>query len=209
MIKSIWVKKIGMSQVFLPDGKMFPVTAVSIEKSFVLQLKTVSHDGYNAVQVGIPRQKYKNQAFSSDWLKKKKTHFLVIKELLCDDPSLYKVGELVSCDQAFFDSFGSAISVSAKSRGKGFQGAVKRYGFSGGRGSHGDKLGRGPGSLSGLRTQGRVFKGKKMPGRMGGKMKTISGLKIVDHRIDDNILLISGPIPGFSGSFIKITKKAT
>ena len=207
MIKSIWVKKIGMSQVFLSDGKMFPVTAVSIESSFALQVKTVDHDGYNAIQVGVLRQKYKKQSFSTEWLKNKKKYFLVIKELLCDTPSLYKVGEAISYDKVFFDSFGKSISISAKTKGKGFQGAIKRHGFSGGRASHGDNLGRGPGSLSGLRTQGRVFKGKKMPGRMGGKMRTLSGLKIVDYRIADNMLLISGPISGHSGSFVKITKK--
>jgi large subunit ribosomal protein L3 len=101
---------------------------------------------------------------------------------------------------------GEKVSITGTSIGKGFQGCVKRYGFTGGRGSHGDKLGRKPGSLSGLRTQGRVFKGKRMPGHTGNAMCTISNIEVVDYIPSERIIVIKGSIPGKSGSLVELKK---
>lgn len=206
MIDKIWGKKIGMTQFFSTDdqNKIIPVTVVDLGKYYILQRKTTKHDGYEAIQVGCLRNKYSKEPFSLEWLKKKDKYFLFIKEIGCLESDLFEMGSLLQVKD--FLNFQKTVSVSGTTIGKGFQGVVKRYSFTGGRGSHGDKLGRGPGSLSGLRTCGRVFKGKKMPGHMGMNQKTILGLKIVQYISLDNIVLISGPVPGKNGSFVMIGK---
>lgn len=206
MIKEIWGKKIGMTQFFSSDSqnKVIPVTAIDLGKYYILQRKITDHDGYEAIQIGTLRNKYVEIPFSLEWLKNKKKYFLCIKEIGCDPADIFEIGSKLNYSS--FCDIGKKVSVTGKTIGKGFQGAVKRYGFTGGRASHGDKLGRGPGSLSGLRTCGRVFKGKKMPGHMGNKTKTILGLQIVQYCSNDNILLVSGPTPGKSGSFLMISK---
>jgi large subunit ribosomal protein L3 len=206
MIKEILGRKIGMTQIFCANNKdeVIPVTAVAIDPCYVLQVKTVAHDGYDAVQAGILKKRYSLLPFSLEWLKNKKQYFSKIKELVCTNVNNFTVGQLLS--GADFCESGKKISVTGITIGKGFQGAVKRHGFTGGRGSHGDKLGRGPGSLSGLRTQGRVFKGKKMPGHMGVTQKTISGLSIVDYDKAANVVFISGPVAGKSGNFLVLSE---
>ncbi|MEN9447327.1 MAG: Ribosomal protein [Bacteroidota bacterium] len=206
MIDKIWGKKIGMTQFFSTDdqNKIIPVTVVDLGKYYILQRKTTKHDGYEAIQVGCLRNKYSKVPFSLEWLKKKDKYFLFIKEIGCLESDLFEIGSLLHVND--FLNVQKIVSVSGTTIGKGFQGVVKRYSFTGGRGSHGDKLGRGPGSLSGLRTCGRVFKGKKMPGHMGVSQKTILGLKVVQYMPSDNIVLISGPVPGKNGSFVVIGK---
>lgn len=206
MIKQIWGKKIGMTQFFSANNqnKVVPVTVIDLGRYYILQRKSMVHDGYEAVQIGSLRGKYADMPFSLEWLKNKKRYFLSIKEIECDAADVFEVGNQISF--ADFCNVGTKVSVTGVTIGKGFQGAVKRHGFTGGRGSHGDKLGRGPGSLSGLRTQGRVFKGKKMPGHMGNKTKTVLGLQIVEYSSVDNIVLVSGPTPGKSGSFLMLSK---
>lgn len=206
MIKKLWGKKIGMTQVFSTNdqNKLIPVTAVDLGVWKILQRKTVFHDGYDAIQVGSLRQKYVKLPFSLEWLKNKKRYFLFVKEIECFTEDSFEVGADISFDD--FCKIGQSVAVTGTTIGKGFQGCVKRYGFTGGRGSHGDKLGRKPGSLSGLRTQGRVFKGKRMPGHMGDAQRTILGLKIVQYLPEEKVVLISGPIPGKSGSLVLLAK---
>jgi large subunit ribosomal protein L3 len=206
MIEKLWGKKIGMTQFFSTDdqNKIIPVTVVDLGKYYILQRKTTKHDGYEAIQVGCLRSKYLKTPFVLEWLKNKNRYFLFIKEIACGELDSFEIGSVFKADD--FLVIGKTVSVTGTTTGRGFQGVVKKYGFTGGRGSHGDKLGRGPGSLSGLRTCGRVFKGKKMPGHMGVNKKTILGLKIVQYMPLDNIVLISGPIPGKNGSFVMIGK---
>lgn len=206
MINNLWGRKIGMTQFFSAhdQNKLIPVTAIELGVWRVLQRKTVRYDGYDAVQIGCLRQKYAKVPFSLEWLKNKNQYFLFIKELNCSSDDIFEIGAEIDFDLLCQE--GQSISVTGVTIGKGFQGAVKRYGFTGGRASHGDKLGRKPGSLSGLRTQGRVFKGKKMPGHMGNKQKTILGLKVIQYLKEDKVVLVSGPIPGKSGSFVMISK---
>ncbi len=206
MIEKLWGRKIGMTQFFSADdqNKIIPVTVVDLGKYYILQRKTIKHDGYEAIQVGCLRNKYLKEPFSLEWLKNKNKYFLFIKEIECSEVDVFEIGSALKSDDFIIE--GKSVSVTGTTIGRGFQGVVKRHGFTGGRGSHGDKLGRGPGSLSGLRTCGRVFKGKKMPGHMGNAKKTIQGLKIVQYMSLDNIVLISGPIPGKNGSFVLIGK---
>ena len=169
----------------------------------VLQRKTTGRDGYEAVQIGCPR-KETPEVIDSKWINTKK-NFSYIRELRCEENDELVVGQKVALESISIQS-GLSVKVTGVTIGKGFQGVVKRYGFTGGRASHGDKLGRGPGSLSGLRKQGRVFKGKKMPGHMGCMQKTISNLEIVHYRPEEKIIVIKGSVPGKAGSLVYIEK---
>jgi large subunit ribosomal protein L3 len=205
MIKALWGQKVGMTQKFASDtSKVIPVTVVNLGKWYCLQRKTTGHDGYEAIQIGCPRKKYINKDFSSDWLADKKNIFMFIREIRCEVEDTFTIGSEISFENIL--NAGEKVSITGTSIGKGFQGCVKRYGFTGGRGSHGDKLGRKPGSLSGLRTQGRVFKGKRMPGHTGNAMCTISNIEVVDYIPSERIIVIKGSIPGKSGSLVELKK---
>lgn len=204
MIKTLWGKKIGMTQKFSSDNKIVPVTVIEIGDWKILQRKISGHDGYNAIQVGCLRNKYSNLPFSLEWLKEKKKYFLHIREIYCEQNDVFEVGASLSLENIF--DIGDRVSVTGITIGKGFQGVVKRHGFRGGRASHGDKLGRKPGSLAGLRTQGFVSKGKKMPGHDGCETKTILKLKVVDYFLEDKLIVINGSVPGKCGSLVKIFK---
>lgn len=206
MTNELWGRKIGMTRVFSQDDyRATPVTVISVGQWYVLQKKNVEKDGYNAIQLGMLRKKYRKQEFSLDWIKHKKDYFLFLKEIKCVSVEQYVVGSLFEPKDVFVE--GDVIKVTGTSIGKGFQGVVKRYGFTGGRASHGDKLGRHPGSLGGLRTQGMVVKGKKMPGRCGGDVKTIANMRVVGIKDDANIILLKGSVPGKSGSLVYLYKQ--
>ena len=206
MINKIWGKKVGMTQVFSQEKQIIiPVTAIDLGVWYTLQRKTFSNDGYDALQIGALRNKYKKMPFSLEWLNNKKQYFLYIKEVHCDANCQVEIGSEFSFGDIF--KVGDNVSVSGMTIGKGFQGCVKRHGFTGGRGSHGDKLGRRPGSLSGLRTQGRVFKGKRMPGH-DRNMHTVSGLKVVNVMHAERLLLVKGAVPGKSGFLVSVYKGA-
>ena len=179
-------KKLHMTQVFDADGVVHPVTVVSLEPMDVTLLRSEDKDGYSAVQLGVGTKKNT----------KKKAHYVEAK-----GKELPAVGEVVNPSEAFAP--GDIVRVSARSKGKGFQGVVKRYGFSGGPRTHGQKHNeRAPGSIgAGI---SRVMKGKKMPGRMGGDNVTIKGTRVVQVLSDKNIMLLHGPLPGRPGTLIKI-----
>lgn len=205
MALGIWGKKVGMTQLFA-ENKVIPVTVIDVSDWFVTQCKTKERDGYNAVQLGHVRSKYKGKPFSPEWLQNKKEYFTVVREIaLGEVEPAYEIGSQLGLDGVLAN--GDNVDVAGVTIGKGFQGGVKRHGFSGGRASHGDKLGRKPGSLSGLRTQGRVFKNKRMPGHMGATTKTILNLPVVRVEADARILMVRGSIPGKSGSLVMVTKR--
>jgi large subunit ribosomal protein L3 len=205
MMFMLWGRKIGMTQKFAPDThKVIPVTVIDLCKWKILQRKTTEHDGYDAIQVGCLRNKYIKKEFNLDWIKSKKKYFLFIKEIRCEINDIFEIGSDLKVENVF--TSGDHISVTGKTIGKGFQGVVKRYGFTGGRASHGSKLGRKPGSLGGLRKQGIVFKGKKMPGHCGNEIQTVSRIKVIDFSTQDNIVIIKGSIPGKSGSLVCLSK---
>jgi large subunit ribosomal protein L3 len=202
MIKTLWGRKIGMTQKFASNNKVIPVTVVKIWDWKILQRKTTGHDGYEAIQIGCLRNRYAKLPFTLEWLKNKKKYFLFVREVRCNENDIFEIGSSLLLDNIF--SEGEKISVTGKTIGKGFQGCVKRHGFAGGRASHGDKLGRKPGSLSGLRTQGFVSKGKKLPGHDGVETKTISNLKVVEFLPTEGLVIVKGAIPGKSGSLVRI-----
>lgn len=202
----LWGKKIGMTQVFA-DNKAVPVTVIDVSNWYITNSKTVERDGYNAVQIGCVRPRYQDQELDSDWLKQLKKHFTFVREIKLDkNPSEMALeigkpaGFLAILQQ------GDKVDVLGTSKGRGFAGAVKRHGFSGAPASHGAKMGRRPGSLSWMRSQGRVPKGKRLPGHLGNAQKVIRNLEIVTVRPDDNVVLVKGSVPGKTGSLVFLRK---
>ena len=205
MIEGLWGKKIGMTQVYSQD-KVVPVTAINISDWFVTGFKTQDRDGYDAVQVGCVRDRYKDMSFSKEWLKKTKKHFSLLREVsFTGSFDTLKVGQKV--DSLSSVKEGDVIDVVGKSKGRGFAGVMKRHGFSGGPASHGGKIGRRPGAIGFMASCGRVIKGKKLPGRMGNESKTIKRLPVVKVDLENKIVLVKGSVPGCAGSFVFIRKQ--
>ncbi|MBQ8682307.1 MAG: 50S ribosomal protein L3 [Selenomonadales bacterium] len=205
MAKAILGKKLGMTQIFTPEGKVVPVTVVESGKTVVIQNKTVENDGYNAVQLGFGAVKDKNVT------KPMKGHFdkagvapvKFIRELRLTAPSEYEVGQVIGVD-TFEEN--ELIDVTGVSKGKGFAGGIKRHNFRRGPMGHGSKSHREPGSIGPMISGGggKVFKGKKLPGRMGADKVTVQRLTVVRIDPERNLILIKGAIPGPKGSFVVI-----
>ncbi len=196
-------KKLEMTQIFDEEGNAIPVTLIKVDPCVVVQVKTEDKDGYNAVQIGTGTKKRLNKAMKGHL--KGLGEFAVLKEFRVSNSEGINVGDKI--DLSVF-SEGDKILLWGTSRGKGFQGVVKRYGFAGGPASHGQKHNlRTPGSIGALGPQ-KVFKGKKMPGRTGNKRVFVKGLKIVKVDKDNNILAVSGAVPGKKGSLVEIKKYA-
>ena len=205
MITGMWGRKIGMTQVFSQD-KVIPVTAIDVGNWFVTGVKTTDNDGYDAVQVGCVKGCCDAEKFSSEWIKKPKKNFSLVREvkLLEATPDL-KVGNAIDFESVLKE--GQSVDVFGKTKGKGFAGVVRRYNFSGGSASHGSKTGRKPGSIGFMCSCGRVVKGKKMPGRMGNAIRMMKNLSVVRFDKEANVVLIKGAIPGTKGSFVFIRKQ--
>ena len=201
MKKAIVARKLGMTQIFSDIGELIPVTVLEAEPNVVVQKKTIENDGYNAVQVGFGPVKPKtvNKPAKGHFGKANVTPCKILKEFKLDDTSNYNVGDEIKAD-IFLP--GDRVDVSGVSKGKGFQGTIKRYGQHRGPMTHGSKYHRGLGSMGAGTTPGRVRKGKKMPGHMGNKNVTIQNLTVV--RAEDNVLLLRGPVPGARGSVVVI-----
>lgn len=202
----LWGKKIGMTQVFV-ETKAVPVTVVDISHWYILNFKNVERDGYNAVQIGRLRPRYQGQSFSADWLKQLKTYFSFVREVKLDKPSAdmsFEIGK--PADFLTFVQKGDKVDAFGISKGRGFAGAVKRHGFRGAPASHGAKMGKRPGSLSWMRSQGRVPKGKRLPGHLGNAHKVIRNLEIVTLMTEENVVLIKGSVPGKAGSLVFLRK---
>lgn len=204
MISGLWGRKIGMTQVFAKE-KAIPVTVIDVSDWFITQVKTEGNDGYVAVQVAQPRDRYRKENFSPEWSKNPKKFFQFIREVrLNGGEHEYVVGQPAIFHSALTE--GERVNVVGTSKGHGFQGAVKRHGFTGGRASHGGNLGRRPGSLSFMRSQGRVIKGKRLPGHMGAVRHMVRHLELVKVHSDHNLVLVKGSVPGKSGSLVYIQK---
>ena len=201
MKKAIIAKKIGMTQVFGEKGELIPVTVLEAGPCVIVQKKTVQNDGYSALQVGFGDIKAKrvNKPAKGHFDKAGLKPSKVLRELKLEDAENYEVGSVIRADMF---APGDAVDVSGTSKGKGFQGAIKRHGQHRGPMSHGSKYHRGLGSMGSGTTPGRVKKGKHMPGHMGNKNVTIQNLLVV--RAEDNVLLLRGPIPGAKGSVVVV-----
>lgn len=205
MLAGVWGRKIGMSQIFA-DKAVIPVTVVELDHWVVIGIKTKERDGYDAVQVGNIRKRYIGQEFSPEWIKKPKVYFSMIREIkyteMPEEP--YKIGQFIGATPLL--SVGDYVDIVGITKGKGFQGVVKRYGFRGGSASHGPRFGRWPGAISFMRRQGRVVKGKKLPGHMGVDQRMMKNLEVVHIDQDGAIALVKGSVPGSAGSWLYMKK---
>lgn len=204
MKKAIMAKKVGMTQVFAENGEVVPVTVLQAGPCYVVQIKTVEKDGYEAVQLGYGEisEKKVNKPVKGHFEKAGVKPLRKIKEFKFDDCSAYEVGAEVKAD--IFEA-GDKIDVTGRSKGKGYQGAIKRHGQHRGPMGHGSKSHRVVGAMSGASYPGRVMKGKNMPGHMGSEMVTVQNLTVVKADAENDMLLVKGAVPGSNGTVLVIT----
>ncbi|HZP83602.1 MAG TPA: 50S ribosomal protein L3 [Chthonomonadaceae bacterium] len=206
MVDTILGKKIGMTQVFDETGEVVPVSVIEAGPCIVTQLKSVETDGYVAVQVGFGeiRPRLVNKPETGHFNKAGVKPLRYVREIRTDDTSDYKLGDAIKCD--IFQP-GQRVKVTGISKGKGFQGVVKRFHFHGADMTHGSMIHRKPQS-SGATDAARTFKGTRKPGQMGNKQVTVRGLRVVRVDPEKNLLLIEGAIPGANGGLVTIQRLA-
>ncbi len=206
-LSEFYGQKVGMTRLFNDDGQHVPVTVIKLIPNFVTQVKTTeSKDGYNAYQVGYGEKREKLLTKpNKGHLKKAKVGTNVTRffETKINDVDTANLGKEV--DYTAFDTE-SYVDITSVTKGKGFQGVMKRYGFSGGPASHGSHFHRTTGSIGNRATPGKVFKLKKMPGHMGSKKRTIQNLKVVEVNTAEGYMLVKGSVPGHKNSFVKVKK---
>jgi len=206
MKKAILAKKLGMTQIFSEDGTVIPVTVLEAGPCLVVQKKTAEKDGYTALQIGFGDVKVKQTN------KPERGHYearvgantaprKVLREFKLDDCDAFEVGAEIKAD---FFAVGDQVDITSVSKGKGFQGSIKRHGQTRGPITHGSKYHRGPGALAAGTTPGKVRKGRKLPGHMGARNVTIQNLEIVRADGDKNLLLVKGAIPGIKGALVTV-----
>ena len=203
MKKAILATKVGMTQIFNEDGVLTPVTVLQAGPCVVTQVKTVETDGYSAVQVGYvdKREKLVNKPLKGQFDKAGVSYKRYLREFRLEDAENYELGQEIKADVF---AAGDKIDVSAVSKGKGFQGAIKRHGQSRGPMAHGSKYHRHAGSNGAASDPSKVFKGKKMPGHMGHKKVTVQNLEIVRVDLDNSLILVKGAVPGPKKSLVTI-----
>jgi large subunit ribosomal protein L3 len=205
MVNVLIGKKVGMSQLFSPDGVATPVTVIQVGPCTITQIKNVENDGYNALQLGfgIKKPQRANKPLLGHLKKAGKGPFAVLREVKVDDVADFELGQEINAE---IFQVGELVHVVGKSKGKGFAGTIKRWNFSRGPMSHGGMNKRSPGSIGCSATPARVIKGRKMPGQMGNQMVTVKGLKVVDVRPEENIILVRGAVPGGRNGVVLIRK---
>jgi large subunit ribosomal protein L3 len=196
-----------MTRVYSEQGQAIPVTVIEAGPCVVLQKKTAAKEGYNAIQVGFgPKKEARlNKPEAGHCKAAGKGGFYHIREFSVTDPETYELGQEIQLTEVL--KIGDKVHISGKSKGRGFQGVIKRHGFKGGRKTHGSMFHRRPGSIGCSAWPSRVIKGKKMPGRMGNDMLTRKNLTVIDIRPDENILLVKGSVPGASEGLLQIYTK--
>ena len=206
MTKAILARKIGMTQIFNEEGHAVPVTVLEAGPCYITQVKSTDSDGYTSIQMGFKSRKEQrvNQPLRGHFQRSGVKPCRYLREFRVDDLSGFSTGQELRAD---IFSPGDYVDVSAVSRGKGFAGSIKRHGFSRGPRTHGSHYHRGPGSLGAV-DPARVFKGRPLPGRMGGRRRTVQNLKVVQSDGEKNILLVRGSIPGPRGGLVEIKKSS-
>lgn len=206
MIDGILGKKIGMTSIFSENGAQVPVTVIKTDSCFVVQRKVSERDGYEAVQLGVEEKKDSRatKAMRGHFKKAGTPCLYRLVEFRCAPDDEYKPGQAINCADLF--KAGDFVDIKGTSKGKGFQGSMKRWGFGGGKRTHGSMHGRGPGSIGQSSDPSRVFKGMRMAGHMGDSTVTIQNLKVVDVKGDENLLLIKGSVPGAVNGYLMIKK---
>lgn len=196
-----------MTRVYSEVGQAIPVTVIEAGPCKVLQVKTVAADGYSAIQVGFSDKKASrlNKPEIGHMQKSSSEGFYFIREFRVEDDAAYEVGQQINLDEIM--KVGDKVDVQGISKGRGFQGVIKRHGFAGGGAGHGSMFHRAPGSIGCSAYPGRVIKGKKMPGRMGNDTVLRKNVIVVDIRSEENVVLLKGPLPGAKNGLLKIFKK--
>ncbi len=202
-MKSLIGKKVGMTQIFDEQGKVIPVTVIEAGPCTVVQVKTVESDGYNAIQLGYGEVKEHKltKPERGHYTKVKLTPKKHLREFRVDSLENVNVGDELKADTF---AVGDKLDIQGISKGKGFQGVIKRHGQSRGPMGHGSMYHRRPGSMGPTSTPGRVFKGKNLPGHMGRETITIQNLDVVRVDLDKNVILVKGSVPGAKGAILKL-----
>ena len=200
-------RKLGMTRVFSDDGSICPVTVISAGPCPITQIKGDDTDGYQALQVGFEEieERKVTKPMKGHLDKSGKGYYRHLREFRVEDVAEYEAGQELTVDMF---APGDKVKVTGKSKGKGFQGVMKRWNFSGLRASHGaEKVHRSPGSVGHATFPGKIFKGKKMPGQMGNERVTMTNVEVVDVRPEDNILVLKGQVPDPKNGLVMIRKK--
>lgn len=203
MVKEVYGKKLGMTQIFNEEGLAIPVTVVEVEPNTVVQKKVTEKEGYNAIVVafGNVKEKNANKPHKGIFAKAKVAVKKYLKEIKVENVEEYELGNEITVSA--FEA-NDRVDIQGVSKGKGFAGTIKRFNGHRGPMSHGSMYHRRTGSLGAGTNPGRVFKGKKMPGNMGNDIKTIQNLEVVKVDTDKNVLLIKGSVPGAKGSIVRV-----
>ena len=203
MINAIYGKKIGMTQIFTEDDKLVPVTVIQAEPNKVCQVKTKATDGYEAVQMGFGyiKERRVNKPMAGHFAKQGTSATRYLREVRVEDASEYKVG-----DEQTVATFAEvkSVDVTGTSKGKGFAGVMKRYGFAGGPGGHGAHFHRAPGSVGMCATPSRVLKGLRLPGHMGCDTVTVKNLTVMRVDEDQNLIIVKGAVPGAKNGIVRV-----
>ncbi|HIC85398.1 MAG TPA: 50S ribosomal protein L3 [Desulfobacterales bacterium] len=205
MVEKLFGRKLGMTRYFLEEGRAEAVTVLKIGPCVVVQKKSADKEGYNAIQVGFEPQKGSrvNKPLKGHFKAAGVGPFKFLREIKVDDPEAFELGQELKAD---IFQIGDLVHVSGHSKGRGFSGVMKRWGFSGGRKTHGSRSHRIPGSIGCSATPGRVIKGKKLPGHYGNQRVTVKNLKVVDVRPELDVVVVKGAVPGSKNSFVEIRK---
>jgi large subunit ribosomal protein L3 len=205
MVKKLFGRKLGMTRIFLEEGKSVPATVLKVGPCVVIQKKTHEKEGYNAIQVGYePKKEIRvKKPLEGHFDAAGSGCFAHLKEIRVEDPESFDLGLEIKSD---IFNVGDQVHVSSISKGRGFSGVIRRWGFSGGNKTHGSRSHRIPGSIGCSATPGKVQKGKKLPGRMGYQRVTIKNLKVVGVRPEMDLVLIKGAVPGARNSLVEVCK---
>ncbi len=206
MVNGLIGKKIGMTQLFLEDGRAVPVTVLQVGPCVVVQRKTNERDGYEAAQLGFVERKPKrhpNKPTQGHFAKAKVPPTRVLREFRIAEGSNPTPGDTITCE---IFSLGEKVDVVGKNKGRGFQGVIKRHSFGGGKATHGSMFHRAPGSIGQSAYPSRVFPGMRMPGQMGNRRITTRGLEVMQVDAEKNLLIVKGSVPGARGSLVMVRR---
>ena len=205
MLKGLIGKKVGMTRLFMEEGRVVPVTVLEVGPCTVVQLKTPKREKYAAVQLGFGQKKASrvNKPLTGHFKKGGSEPLAILKEFRVDSSEGLEVGQKLTAD---LFAVGDKVHVTGKSKGRGFTGVVKRYNFAGGSKTHGCTTHDAPGSIGASADPSRVVRGKKMPGQHGNQQRQARNLKVVDVRADMNLVLVKGAVPGAIGGIVFLEK---
>ena len=207
MHRGLLGRKLGMSSLFSSGGRQVPITVLEVGPCIVTQIKRLESDGYDALQVGFMEKKplRVNKPLQGHFKKSGGKGYRALTEIAVDDPSQHTLGDTLTVDSMF--GVGEIVDVVGISRGRGFTGVIKRWGFHGGKATHGSMFHRAPGSVGASATPSKIIKGRKLPGHHGNQRVTIKNLEVVDIRPEQNLLIVKGAVPGGKSGLVEVRKR--